>query len=203
MEKNGIGSEKREEQEANKVIEWRDIEGFEGYYQISNTGQVKSVKHRNGKILKPTMDRDGYLHVGLHKDRKCVTKIVHRLVAHAFIPNPKNLPQINHKNEIRNDNRAENLEWCTAKYNCNYGLHSQNAAIAQRGKKHTWEHIKKIREHATNIPVIMCDIEGNEIKRFISASEAGRYVHGNATNVTAVIKGRSKTYKGYIFKYAV
>lgn len=181
---------------------WKDIENYEGIYQVSDEGEVRKVKPGKEMIIKSRPDKDGYRIINLWKNGKTKCVKVHRLVAQAFIPNPESHPQINHKNEIRDDNRVSNLEWCTAKYNINYGTHTQRAADTIRGEKHTWEHIKKIREHSRNIPVLMCDIKGNPIQQFISASEAGRYVGGNATNITAVIKGRSKTYKGYIFKYA-
>ena len=111
---------------------WKPIEGYEGLYEVSNTGRVRSfdryVKYSNGqihlhkgKVLSPIKDTDGYLQVVLHCNGKCKTIKVHRLVAQAFIPNPDNLPQINHKDEDKLNNCVENLEWCTAKYNINYG----------------------------------------------------------------------------------
>lgn len=112
----------------NRMIEeWRDIPNFEGLYLISNLGHVKSVERykRNNsgtqfvnerlRVLSP--DKDGYLRVCLSKDGLHYVKSVHRLVAEAFIPNPDNLPVINHKNEDKQDNRVENLEWCTVQYN--------------------------------------------------------------------------------------
>ena len=105
------------------IEKWRDIANFEGLYLISNSGHVKSVaryKRNNAgtqfinerlRVLAP--DKDGYLKVCLSKDGKYYVRSVHRLVAEAFIPNPDNLPVINHKNEDKQDNRVENLEWCT------------------------------------------------------------------------------------------
>lgn len=105
---------------------WKDIEGFEGHYQVSNFGRIKSLSRKSGntikkeRILKPRDHTHGYSEVSLGKDMKFKNKFVHRLVAIAFIPNPDNKPQVNHINENKQDNRVENLEWVTAKYNINY-----------------------------------------------------------------------------------
>ncbi len=92
---------------------WKDIKGFEGLYQVSTQGQVKS---RRG-ILKPYINHKGYLKVCLSKDGVKYKKRVNRLVAEAFIENPLNLPQVNHKDRNKNNNAVSNLEWCTAKEN--------------------------------------------------------------------------------------
>lgn len=109
---------------------WKPIASCSGMYEISNLGRVKSHKRKNEKILKPRANLDGYLQVNLTGFGKSKYVLVHRLVAQAFIPNPKKLPQVNHKNEIKDDNRLSNLEWCTAKYNNNYGHHG--IKIAQK-----------------------------------------------------------------------
>ena len=114
---------------------WKPIKGFVGYYEISNFGNVRSVKRyvriRRGVRIVQSRNKEqflspkGYLLVALFKEQKCKKLFVHRLVAFAFVPNPKNLPFINHKNEIKTDNRVENLEWCTAEYNDNYGSRNE------------------------------------------------------------------------------
>lgn len=183
--------------------EWREIENTNKRYYVSNTGKVKSCKGNKITILKPQKDKDGYLQVNITFTTGVKTQKIHRLVSKAFIANPLNFPQVNHKDENKENNNVDNLEWCDCKYNINYGTHTQRVADTQRGRKHTSDHIEKIRANAPNSrKVIMMDINGIEIKQFRSASEAGRYLKGNATNVIATIKGKNKTYKGYLFKYA-
>ena len=111
--------------------EWKDVVGYEGLYEVSNLGNVRGVdrivQYKNsyktikGKVKTPRYYPDGYTSVILSKDGYKKQYFVHRLVAYAFIPNPDNLPCINHINEIPDDNRVENLEWCTIQYNNTYG----------------------------------------------------------------------------------
>lgn len=119
---------------------WKDIQGYEGLYQVSNMGRVRSlerkVKRWDGYRTVPAgmpkiqKSNSGYFRVELWKDWKGKKYLIHRLVAQAFIPNPENLPQVNHLNEDKTDNRVENLEWCTAKYNSNYGTHNEKLSKA-------------------------------------------------------------------------
>lgn len=142
--------------------EYRTIDGYEGLYEVSNLGNVRSLydgrhqKYRT-KILKPRMKPDGHVQVVLSKSGKVKQFLVHRLVAQAFLPNPQNLPQVNHKNEIADDNRVENLEWCTAEYNANYGTRNQRAGKSiskalrgkpsgRKGTHHSEETKRKISE---------------------------------------------------------
>ena len=118
--------------------EWRDIKGYEGLYKVSNLGRIKSLNYGGCKgregILKPIIDNGGYCRIFLYKNNKKRKFIVHRLVAQAFIPNPNNLPQVNHKDENKANNCVNNLEWCDCKYNQNYG--TRNKRIGKTlGKK--------------------------------------------------------------------
>lgn len=113
---------------------WKDIEGYEGY-QVSNLGRVRSFKHKNVRILS-TKNRGGYRQVQLCKDSTKKLCYVHRLVAEAFIPNPDDLPQVNHKDENKANNFVNNLEWCTAKYNLSYGTGRLRAATKISGLDH-------------------------------------------------------------------
>jgi hypothetical protein len=99
---------------------WRDVLGYEGLYQVSNTSRIKSLRRRGtikDLFLSPCLNGSGYEVISLHKEKKQKIAFVHRLIAAAFIPNPKNKPNINHINGIKSDNRLENLEWCTQKEN--------------------------------------------------------------------------------------
>lgn len=122
---------------------WKAIKGFEGRYAVSDTGLIMNVGNtkRNGNILKGCLDKYGYLRVTLRKspgERSSKSFLVHRLVAVNFIPNPKELPCINHKNEHKTDNRVENLEWCDVQYNDNYG--TRNARIVS---SRDWSNVRK------------------------------------------------------------
>lgn len=103
--------------------EWKDIHGYENTYQVSSLGRVRSLRYRNTdktKILKISFFRTGYARVSLQKNRRSVSKLVHRLVAEAFIPNPENKPQVNHINGDKSDNSIKNLEWMTNSENINH-----------------------------------------------------------------------------------
>ena len=104
---------------------WRDIEGYKGKYQVSNMGRVKSLNYRNTgkeKIMKPHDNGKGYLRVELCKEGKGKQCRINRLVAQAFLENPDNLPEVNHKDEDKANNCVENLEWCTSQYNMEYSF---------------------------------------------------------------------------------
>ena len=123
------------------IEEWRPIEGYEGLYEVSNLGRVRSLDRfyyrlHKGKVLSPTKDRYGYLTVTLNCNGKSKTIKIHRLVAQAFLPNPDNLPQVNHKDEDKTNNNVDNLEWCTAKYNVNFGTRQERYRNTMLEKGH-------------------------------------------------------------------
>ena len=129
---------------------WKDIRGYEGKYQVSNIGNVRSLNYRGvkGKVkrLKTECNNCGYILVFLYKECKPKGYSVHRLVAEAFIPNPNNLPQVNHKDENKANNCVWNLEWCTREYNRNYGTCPQRVSDGNKGKTISEEHRRKISE---------------------------------------------------------
>ena len=123
------------------IEEWRPIEGYEGLYEVSSYGKDRSLDRfyyrlHKGKVLSPTKDRYGYLTVTLNCNGKSKTIKIHRLVAQAFLPNPDNLPQVNHKDEDKTNNNVDNLEWCTAKYNVNFGTRQERYRNTMLEKGH-------------------------------------------------------------------
>lgn len=161
---------------------WKDKKDYEGLYQTSNLGRVKSFKFGKERILKPGTDKNGYLLVNLCKNGKVKTFKVHRLVAEAFLPNPDNLPEVNHKDENKQNNVVSNLEWCDRKYNINYGTGVRRSYL-QRCK-----------------PVLQYDLEGNFVREWKSIRECGRNGYDQG-NVTSCCRGKQKTHKGFIWKY--
>ena len=167
--------------------EWRDIKGFEGKYQISNMGRVKSLNYRHTgkeKILKSYDYGQGYLYVHLCKDGKRKQCRINRLVAQAFISNSDNLPEVNHKDENKKNNCVENLEWCSKSYNINYGTGSKRSA-EKRSK-----------------PVFSVDKESGLIMWWQSANEAGEVLGIRQSHITECCKGKIKSAGGHYWFYA-
>ena len=165
--------------------EWRDVVGYEGLYQVSNLGRVKSL-FRYKKILKGVKTNTGYLRIALCKNGKMKLVSIHRLVANAFVYNPNNYPCVNHKDEIRINNRADNLEWCTHKYNSNYGNCRE-----------------KIRSKCTHKPIRQ--IKDNKIiNTFSSIKEATDYLGKHkacGSNIISVCKKKKESAYGFKWEY--
>ena len=116
-----------------KTVEtFLSVPGYEGLYEISNLGNVKSL--RSGRLMKKSKNNVGYEMLTLTKDKTQKTYLIHRLVALTFIPNPLDLPEINHKDEVKNNNCVENLEWCSRDYNLNYGTYRERMSALKTGK---------------------------------------------------------------------
>ncbi len=182
---------------------WKDINGYEGIYQVSNYGRVKSLdrfvngSHNNlkpvkGKILKAEKTKWGYLQVSLCRaGLKHQRYKVHRLVADAFIPNPQNLPQVNHKDEDKTNNRLDNLEWCDGFYNQRYGTCSER------------KHIKLTNHPLKSIKVEQLTKDGEHIEYYPSAKEAARQTGISQGNISCVCCGRHSLAGGYKWKYII
>ena len=168
---------------------WKPVIGWEGFYEVSNLGNVRRV---TGRILKQQKIARGYMGVTLsdYKDRRKSRRYVHQLVAEVFIGNPERLHDINHKNEIKDDNRVENLEYCSRVYNSNYGT------IAKRKREKMYENTKH------RFPdVLQYDINGNLIATYSTAGEASRATGFSQFSICRCCRGERKTYKNYIWKY--
>lgn len=164
---------------------WHPIAEFEGRYEVSDLGRVRAIKANSSKVLAPILDKYGYVKVCLTKDGKQYNRTVHRLVALAFIENPNDKPQINHKDEIKTNNRVDNLEWSTSKENNNHGTRN-----------------KRISAHKLNTngkEIVQLDLEGNIIRRWVSLNEIHRQLGYDITHIIRVCRGRKKT--GYGFKW--
>lgn len=185
---------------------WKDINGYEGYYQISNKGNVRSldrfdgVHDRQGTIIKPSLKQNGYLQVGLrkHSTRKWIG--IHRLVAIHFIENPDNKPQVNHIDGNKQNNNVENLEWVTAKENQNHAAKRGLRDNMPKGERHP--NYGKYGENSRSAkPVIRRDPKTGETKLYkakILAKDEGFDV----TSISKCCHGKLKTHKGYEWYFA-
>lgn len=172
----------------NQVEVWKDIPGFEGLYQASNQGRIRSldmrVKYKNttgtalkkGRVLSPKTTNTGYLEVVLMKNLVRHNKRVHQLVALAFIPNPNGYSAINHINENKKDNSVENLEWCTIRQNCEAYTSSRNT-------------------------VYQYNLNGKLVNVWHSLTRAAESVSGDKTGIQHCCSAKLKTYMCYIWSY--
>ena len=170
--------------------QWKSIAGYEGIYEVSDLGRVKSLKHGKERILKPGKDRGGYLQVVLYKDGKKKMLLVHRLVADAFIPNQNNLDTVNHKDEVKTNNVASNLEWMSQKDNLNYGTRNKRASES------------KINHPSLSKKVQMLDKKTCELlATFPSTMEAERVTGIDQGSISQCCNGKYKSTGGYIWMY--
>lgn len=163
---------------------WKDIKGYEGLYQVSNLGRIKSfprngTRSKEAAILRGHDTPKGYMQICLTKDRVRKTIKIHRLVAEAFLPNPTNLPQINHKDENKQNNRVDNLEWCDCRYNNCY-----NGRMEKIAKK-----------NGRRVRCLETDTVYDSVAK---AAEATGISH---SNIVYVCQGEFKQIKGFHFKY--
>lgn len=203
--------------------QWRDIiiekngvvYDYSGLYEVSNLGRVRSLNYNHTgqiKVLKPGKNKKGYYSVVLSKDGSHKQFSVHRIVAEVFIPNPNNLPVVNHKDENPSNNSVDNLEWCTVKYNINYGTGIQRRSEAYKGFKHSDESKRKISEarkgkqlsdeskrkiSKANGKKILC-VETKQV--FDSVQEACEWA-GIKNGIIGCCKGKQHTAGGYHWMY--
>ena len=172
---------------------WKDVAGYEGIYQVSNLGRVKSLErdiqrsdghfnHVNEKILSQVCNTNGYMYVMLSKNNKMKFCRVNRLTANAFIPNPDNLPQVGHYDECKTHNWSDNLYWTTNKENNNMPLRKLRGSLSSHKRK----------------PVYCVELS----KNFNSIIEAAKEVGGSRQTISRCLKGRIKTAAGYHWRYA-
>lgn len=189
---------------------WKNVTGYEGLYEVSNLGRVRSLDmefetirngyvikwRRKGRVLSPLVRQHGYLAVQLHgkggNARGFKTFSIHRLVAEAFIPNLNNYPEVNHIDENKTNNSVDNLEWCDRLYNCRTGTRSQRVGISNTNNP---KRSKSVAQYTK---------DGIYIKTYASLKEASRQTNIAPGNICKNIKG-DKSYShagGYVWKYA-
>lgn len=164
---------------------WKPVVGYEGLYEVSNTGKVRSLNYLGKgivKVLRPS-NTNGYLQVWLSKNGKRKICYVHRLVAETFLDNPNSLPVVNHRNEKKSDNRVENLEWCTQKYNVHYS--------------DIWNNKGKTGYR----PILQFTKSGEFVKEYPSLCEVERQTGIRRCNIYLCCRGRYKSSGGYVWRY--
>ena len=176
---------------ANEI--WRPVRDFEGLYEVSNLGRVRSLdritisksglrRRIKGKIIKAVPNNLGYMHLLLSCDGVSKTKPIHRLVADAFVYNPNNLPEVNHKDENKANNSADNLEWCDRSYNVNYGTGIRRRAIAK------------------SKPIEQLTLDGKHVAYYESSDVAGRLNSCDPSYIRKVIRGEKASAFGYVWR---
>ena len=197
---------------------WKPVVGYEGVYEVSNTGLIRRVLQYNfnyPRVLKP-IDTHGYYKVTLSKNNIKQQRTIHRIVAEAFLPNPDNLEMVNHKDENGHNNNVDNLEWCTRAYNQLYsiGLHPERKQLFADNFKGLSSWTKKGVAHKNIQKVAIIDDNNNIIKTFENASIAGKELGISPGNIIQVCKvnanppknkqrqiGRKRRASGHIFVY--
>ena len=182
---------------ANEI--WRPVKGYEGYYEVSDLARVRSLdrwvasNNKNlpdmvfipGKIMSQHLHKSGYFYIRLQKDGDRRAFKVHRLVAEAFVPNPDNLPQVNHKDENKQNNLPSNLEWCTQHYNMTYG-----------GR------LERLSDINSKKPIEQLTLDGQHVAYYKGRKDAEHKSGGKfqAATIQAVLSGRRKTAYGYLWR---
>lgn len=188
---------------------WKDIKDYERLYQINNEGEVKALEktiwngqgylHFPEKIRKLNPDKDGYLNITLSNKGEVKTFKIHRLVAEAFIPNPDNLPEVNHKDGNKTNNNVDNLEWCTRKENQKHAF--RIGLINQNGERNHM-YGKLGADNPNSIPIYQLNKNtGDIIREYDSLASAGRDLGVNTGKICLVCQGKRNSAYGYKWKY--
>lgn len=162
---------------------WCPIKGYESMYEVSDKGRVRSIKFGKERILKPLRNTCGYLQVDLWKNGEHKMYLVHRLVAQTFTPNPDNLTEVNHKDEDKDNNSVQNLEWCDRKYNINYGNRNQMVSI-------------KLSK-----PILQYTKSGEFVREWKSTYDVERNLGYFHNYISYCCNGKLKSAYGYVWKY--
>lgn len=169
---------------------WKDVEDYEGIYQVSNLGRIRN---HSGMVLKQKPSKDGYVRILLFDGQKYKAKYVHILVAKAFVPNPENKPEVNHIDANKSHNTSDNLEWVTRQENhfhaVAHGLKPINPTIGKYGN-----------DNPCVKPIYQYDMQGNFIKMWRSRADAASYYHCKPNSISRCMNGVRKSCKGYIWK---
>ena len=172
------------------IEEWKDIKDYEGKFQVSSYGNVRNINYYGTGIIKIVNQRpneNGYMVVSLSKNKKTKPCKVHRLVAETFLPNPENLPEVNHKDENKTNNRVENLEWKTHRGNCNHGTRNERI-------------FEKTTNGKCSKKVLQFSKSGEFIREWPSVMECSRNGY-DFRNVSACCLGKRKTAYGFCWEY--
>lgn len=173
---------------------WKDVSGYEGLYQVSNLGRIKSLDrivpwkngkphHLHGKIISQRDNGNGYVQATLWKQNRQFITYVHRLVALAFLPNQNGLPEVNHKDENPLNNQSDNLEWCEHKYNIKYG--TRTAKVTKKRNK----------------AVVQFDQTGKRVGEYCSASDIEKVFGFSQGHISDCCNGKRKSAYGYVWQY--
>lgn len=183
---------------------WMPVVGYEGYYEISSNGNVRSLDRKTksrtafGQTIKPAIQNSGYLFVSLHKSGASKNFLIHRLVATAFISNNANKKYVNHINGVKTDNQVKNLEWCTFSENIQ---HSYDNGARKISAKHI-SRLRKFNTESKSIPVSQFTKDGRFVASFKSAAEASAATGFDYTGIRKCANGKLATCGKHVWKHA-
>jgi len=187
---------------------WKDIEGYEGLYQVSSLGNVRSLNYQKrgyAKNLTPKVNNRGYEWVELRKNGKKKQFVIHRLVGEAFLENPNNYPIINHKDENKTNNKVDNLEWCTLSYNVKYSMERHperyKVSFSHKGNRAKRDFYKLKTKYA-NVHINQLSIMGEFIKQWFNFAELKHAKNYHNTSIKECCEGKRKTAYGYRWEFA-